>query len=410
MVGTVFRGGLTAVSGFRAAGVRTGIKRHGLDLMLVANDGGPVAAAGAFTTNLVRAAPLEVTRKNLGDGRLGAIVANSGIANAYTGKRGLEDARQMTHLVASRLGLKPSDVGVASTGLIGALLPMGRIGAGIERAAAKLSSSRGAGLDAAKAIMTTDTVPKEVAVRVKLEDGIPVTIAGIAKGSGMIQPKLEATMFALLVTDASITPVALKAALQTSVQRSFNMVTIDRETSTNDMVLIMANGLAGNRRITLRRPSKKFQEGLDYVTIELARKMARDGEGASHLIEVKVKGAKSEKDARCAALAVAGSNLVKAAVFGRDPNWGRIITALGYSGASFNPSRVTLTLESDQGRVTLVRSGRGVRGGTLERAGEILRSDEIRIQVDLAAGKSEATAWGCDLTYDYVRINSQYTT
>ncbi len=407
---TVLRGGLTTVPGFRAAGVRTGIKHRGLDLMLLVNNGGPVTAAGVFTTNLVRGAPLEVTRRNLRNGKLGAIVANSGIANAYTGKKGLGDARQMASLAASRLGLKSGDIGVASTGLIGALLPMGRIRTGIEKAAAELSNSRKAGLDAVKAIMTTDTVPKEVAVRVKLEDGTLITIAGIAKGSGMIQPRLEATMLALLVTDVAITPAALKAALRASVQRSFNMVTVDRETSTNDMVLVMANGLAGSHGITLRRPSRRFQEGLDYVTTELARMMARDGEGASHLIEVKVKGAKSEKDARRAALAVAGSNLVKAAVFGRDPNWGRIITALGYSGASFNPSKVTLTLESNRGRVTLVRSGRGVRGGILERAGEILRSDEIRIQADLAAGKGEATAWGCDLTYDYVRINSQYTT
>lgn len=407
---TVLEGGLTAVPGFRTAGVRAGIKRRGLDLMLVVSDKGPVAAAGAFTTNLVRGAPLEVTRKNLRDGRLGAVVANSGIANAYTGKRGLEDARQMARLVASLLHLRVSDVGVASTGLIGAPLPMRRVREGIKRAIPRLSSSREAGLDAARAIMTTDTVPKEVAVRVRLEDGTSITIGGIAKGSGMIQPKLKATMFALLVTDAAITSAALKAALQVSVGRSFNMVTIDRETSTNDMVLVMANGLAKNRKITLRYPSKKFQEGLDYVTTELARKVARDGEGASHLIEVTVRGARSEEDARRAALAVAGSNLVKAAIFGRDPNWGRIITALGYSGASFDPSRITLGLEGNRGRVTLVQSGRAVFGKSLKRAGELLRSDEIRIHVDLASGKDKATAWGCDLTYDYVRINSQYTT
>lgn len=406
----VLRGGLTAVPGFRCAGVRAGIKSRGLDLMLLVSDGGPVTAAGVFTTNLVKGAPLRVTHRNLWNGKLGAIVVNSGIANAYTGESGLEDARQMAHLAASCLGLNPSDVGVASTGLIGARLPMGRIKAGIEKAAAELSNTRKAGQNAARAIMTTDTVPKEVAVKVKLEDGKTVTIAGIAKGSGMIQPRLEATMLALLVTDVAITPAALKTALQASIERSFNMVTVDRETSTNDMVLVMANGLAGNRRIILRRPSERFQEGLNYVTTELARAMARDGEGASHLIEVEVKGARSERDAGRAALAVAGSNLVKAAVFGRDPNWGRIITALGYSGVSFSPSKVTLVLKSDRGKVTLVRSGRGVRGGALSRASELLRSDEVKIQVDLAAGEGEATAWGCDLTYDYVRINSQYTT
>jgi len=407
---TVLKGGPTTVPGFLAAGVRAGIKHRGPDVMLLVSEGGPVPAAGAFTSNLVKGAPLQVTAKHLEDGRLGAVVANSGSANAYTGKRGLKDARRMAKLAAKRLKLKTSDVGVASTGLIGAPLPMGRIEKGIKKAFLRLSSSRSSAQEAARALMTTDTQPKEIAVRAKLEGGTTVTVAGVAKGSGMIRPRLEATMLAFIVTDAAITPRALRTALRGSVGRSFNMLNIDQETSTNDMVLVMANGRAGNRRITPKRPSKRFQAALDRVAIELARMIARDGEGASHLIEVRVTGAKSEGDARRAALAVAGSNLVKAAVFGRDPNWGRIVTALGYSGASFNPSKITLSLGSAQGRVTLVKRGEAASGKSMERAAELLRGDKVEILVDLAAGRAEATAWGCDLTYDYVRINSQYTT
>ncbi len=404
------KGGLTTVPGFLATGVRAGVKRRGPDVMLLVSEDGPVPSAGAFTSNLVKGAPLQVTAEHLKDGKLGAVVANSGSANAYTGKQGLKDARRMAKLAAKRLKMKISDVGVASTGLIGALLPMSRIEKGIKGAFLRLSSSRISAQEAAKALMTTDTQPKEIAVRAKLEDGTTVTIAGVAKGSGMIRPRLEATMLAFIVTDAAIAPRALKAALRKSVGRSFNMLNIDQETSTNDMVLVMANGRAGNRRINSKRPSKRFQAALDRVAIELARMIARDGEGASHLIEVSVTGAKGERDARRAALAVAGSNLVKAAVFGRDPNWGRIVTALGYSGASFNPSKITLILGSARGKVTLVKRGEAASGNAMERAAELLRGDEVKILVDLAAGRAEATAWGCDLTYDYVRINSQYTT
>ncbi|MCD6248368.1 MAG: bifunctional ornithine acetyltransferase/N-acetylglutamate synthase [Hadesarchaea archaeon] len=402
--------GITAVPGFLAAGVRIGIKRKGPDLMLLVNEGGPVPAAGAFTTNLVKGAPVQITAKHVKDGKLAAVVANSGIANAYTGKRGLKDAIRMAKIVAKHLKLEPTDVGVASTGLIGAPLPMDRIENGIKKAIMRLSSSRISAQEAARAIMTTDTKPKELSVKVRLEDGTDVTIAGIAKGSGMIRPKLEATMLAFIVTDAAITPGALRAALRRSVNKSFNMLNVDQETSTNDMVLIMANGRAGNREITLRNPSERFQKGLDCVTTGLARMIARDGEGASHLIEVQIKGAKTEEDARKAALAVVGSNLVKAAVFGRDPNWGRIIAALGYSGASFDPSKITLKLASRSGEVTLIKRGAVATKETIERASELLRDDEIKIYVNLAAGKAEAAAWGCDLTYDYVRINSSYTT
>ncbi|MDI6819642.1 MAG: bifunctional glutamate N-acetyltransferase/amino-acid acetyltransferase ArgJ [Candidatus Hodarchaeaceae archaeon] len=408
---TVLEGGLTAVPGFLAAGVRANVKRRGLDIMMLVSEDGPVPAAGSFTTNLVRGAPLLVTMEHLKDGKLAAVVANSGNANAYTGKQGIRDARQMARLAAKLLKLRSNDLAVASTGLIGMRLPMRRIEAGIRAAVEELSSSREASLNAARAIMTTDTFPKEIAIRVNLEDGTTINIAGVAKGAGMIRPRMRvATMLALIVTDATVTPAALRAALQNSVERSFNMITVDDDTSTNDMVLIMANGRAKNRPITIKHIDKMFQSGLDYVLIELARMIVRDGEGAAHLIEVRVKNARNEGDARRAALAVAGSNLVKAAVFGRDPNWGRVIAALGYSGASFDPSKISLEFVSDRGRVNLVERGKPKPRRALERARDIMRCREIEVHVDLAAGKAEAVAWGCDLTYDYVRINSRYTT
>ena len=408
---TVLEGGVTTVSGFLAAGVRAGIKRRGLDMMLLKSEDGPVTAAGVFTSNLVKGAPLLVTMQHVKNGELGAIVANSGSANAYTGKRGLRDARKMARLTARLLKLRTADVAVASTGLIGSRLPMQKIETGIRAAVEELSNSREAGLNAAKAIMTTDTTPKEIAIRVDLEDGTPVTIAGMTKGAGMIRPNLQtATMLAFVVTDAVVSSVALQTALQKSVNQSFNMINIDNETSTSDMVLILANGRTKNRPITLKRQDKQFQAGLDYVLTELAWMIAKDGEGASHLIEVQVKNARNREDARRAALTIAGSNLIKAAIFGRDPNYGRIIAALGYSGSSFDPSKLSLELASDRGRVDLVVRGKPKPKRALNRARDIMRSKEIEIHADLGAGKACATAWGCDLTYDYVRINSKYTT
>ncbi len=408
---TVLEGGVTRVPGFLAAGVRAGVKRRGLDLMLLVSEDGPVAAAGTFTTNLIKGAPLLVTTKHVKNGELAAVVANSGSANAYTGKWGLRDARRMARLVARLLKLHTDDVAVASTGLIGLHLPMRKIETGIRAAVEELSNSREASLNAVKAIMTTDTTPKEIAVRVDLGDGTPVTIAGIAKGAGMIHPNLQtATMLAFIVTDAVVSSAALRAALQNSIDQSFNMINIDNETSTNDMVLALANGRAKNRPITLKHPDKQFQAGLDEVLTELAWMIAKDGEGASHLIEVQVKNARNKGDARRAALAVAGSNLVKAAIFGRDPNYGRVIAALGYSGAWFDPSKLSLELVSDRGRVDLVKRGKPRPWRAIRRARDLMRSREIEIHVDLAAGKACATAWGCDLTYDYVRINAKYTT
>lgn len=408
---TVLEGGITRVPGFVASGVRAGIKRRGLDLMLIASEDGPVTAAGAFTSNLVKGAPVIVTRAHVKGGSIGAIVANSGISNAYTGKRGIRDAKKMCALTAELLGLRPTQVAVASTGIIGVYLPMRKIERGIRAAVRELSNSREAALNAARAIMTTDTFPKEIAIQVELEDGRTATIAGIAKGAGMIRPDLKtATMLSFVVTDANASPEALRAALDCAIEQSFNMLNIDNDMSTSDMVLVLANGRAGNRRITAERPDGEFQAGLNYVLRELAWMIARDGEGATHLIEVSVRGAKSEADARRAARAVVGSNLVKAAVFGRDPNWGRVLAALGSSGASFKPENVSLELASERGRVDLVRRGTPASRRALEKARDIMRSREVEIHIDLGAGRYGATAWGCDLTYDYVRINSRYTT
>lgn len=407
---SVVKGGLTAVPGFRATGVRTGIKHRGLDFFLLASEKGPVPTAGLFTANKVKGAPIQVTQTNLKDQKLGAIVANSGCANAYTGKKGLKNAKKMVKLTARALDMDPSNVGVASTGLIGTQLPMDLIQEGVDKALETLSNTWEAGENGAKAIMTTDTMAKEIAIETELEDGTKVTIGGVAKGAGMIHPDLQATMLAFITTDAYITPAGLKSALKKSVDQSFNMVSIDRDTSPNDMVIALANGLANNERITKKHPSKKFQEGLDKVTTELAEMIAKDGEGAKHFIKVRVEGAKTLEDARLAARAVAGSNLVKTAVFGNDPNWGRIVTALGYSGASFKPEEVSISIRSGGKEAPLVLDGEGLPGESLNQASKIMDSDEIEIYIKLDSGKGTATAWGCDLTKEYVEINSKYST
>lgn len=402
------KGGITSVPGFRAAGVETGLKAKGPDVLLLMSERGPIPAAGLFTSNLIKGAPLQVTREHLRDGKLAALVANSGCANSCTGKEGLRDAKEMTTFVAKELGLKPEDVGVASTGLIGTKLPMNRIRRGIKRASKELSNSWEAGTNAARAIMTTDTRVKEIAVEVG--DDVKTTIGGIAKGAGMIHPSLQATMLAFITTDAFITPAGLRSALQKSADRSFNMLSIDRDTSTSDMVVAMSNGLAGNERITKKHPNEKFQAGLDYVTTKLARMIARDGEGATRTLEVHVSGAKSEKDARLAARAVVGSNLVKSAVHGSDPNWGRIMAALGRSGASFNPSKISLSIGSKGEEALIVRKEKGPTNEDLNRAENLMKEKEIKITINLGSGKGSATAWGCDLSEEYVEINSRYTT
>lgn len=407
---SIVKGGLTAVPGFCATGVQSGIKHRGLDLFLLTSEKGSVPAAGLFTSNRVKGAPVKVTRKKLENRELVAIIANSGCANAYTGKKGLKNAEEMAKLVADALNIDSDKVGVASTGVIGTQLPMDLIQKGIEEAVQTLSNTWEAGEKAAKAIMTTDTIIKEIAVETELEDGTKITIGGAAKGAGMVHPDLQATMLAFITTDAYITPAGLEYALKKSVDKSFNMVSIDRDTSPNDTVIALANGLAKNDRVTKKNPSKKFQEGLDKVTTELARMIAKDGEGSEHFIQVRVIGAETIEDARLAARAVAGSNLVKAAVFGKDPNWGRIVTALGYSGANFNPEEVSISIKGGGEEAPVVLEGEGLPGESLNQAAEIMDNKEIEIYVKLGAGEKSVTAWGCDLTKEYVEINSKYLT
>jgi len=403
------RGGVTEAEGFLASGVRAGIRSQGLDLALLYCEEGAVPSAGAFTTSLTRAAPVVITMNHLRrERRLGAVLANSGCANSFTGERGRRDAERMAGLTAELLGLRTHQVGVASTGMIGTFLPMEKVERGIREAVARLSSSRRASREAARAILTTDRGPKEVAVSVETEDGTTVTIAGMAKGAGMIRPRLKtATMLVFLTTDARVDPLFLRSSLQASVDGSLNMITVDNDTSTNDMVLMMASGRAGNRE--LKRRDRGFQLGLDFVLRELAREIVRGAEGATRLMEVRVKNAR-RGEARKAALAVAGSNLLKAALFGGDPNWGRIVAALGYSGARFDPGKLTLKVKSRRGEATLVEGGRPLGGPELPEAVEVMREDEVIFEIDLKAGEEEATAWGCDLTYEYVRINSRYRT
>ncbi len=405
------KGGLTAVPGFRASGVECGIKKEGPDLMLLASEKGPIPAAGLFTSNIVKGAPIVVSKKHLEKQKLAAIVANSGCANAFTGREGIRRARKMAEIAAGKLGVKTEEIGVASTGLIGSQLPIDKVEEGIKKANEKLSNSWEAGTEAAKALMTTDTRVKEIAVKIETEEDSVITIGGAAKGSGMIHPDLHATMIAIIVTDAYITPAGLRASLQKAVDKSFNMTTIDRETSTSDTVFALANGVADNEKITKKEPNEEFQEGLEYVTTELAKMIARDGEGATHLIEVKVESAKNEEEAKKASRAVAGSDLVKTAVFGRDPNWGRIVAALGYSGARFSPSRISLSLIAGEKEVPLVLKGEPLPEDTMKNAEEVLEEEEIQIYIDLGEeGDGSATAWGCDLTEEYVRINSRYRT
>lgn len=404
------KGGLTAVPGFRAAGIETGIKIEGPDLFLLASEKGPVPAAGLFTSNLVKSAPVQISKKHLEDGKLGAIIANSGCANAFTGREGIRRARRMSEIAAELFGMEPEEVGVASTGLIGSQLPIEKIEKGMEVADEALSNSWEAGTRAAEALMTTDRRVKEVAVEVELEDGSEVTIGGAAKGSGMIHPDLHATMLAKIVTDAYITSAGLRESLQKAADESFNMITVDGEMSTNDTVFALANGLAGNERITKKDPSDNFQKGLLFVAKELAKMIASDGEGSSHLIEVRVEGAENDEQAKKAARAVAGSDLVKTAIYGGDPNWGRIVSALGHSGASFSPSRISLSLLGDKDEAPLVLKGEPLPEDVEDEAGRILEEHDIQIYIDLSEGSGSATSWGCDLTEDYVKINSHYMT
>lgn len=397
-------GSITSVPGITAAAVACGVKATGEPDLALIYSATPAAAAGVFTTNRVQAAPVLVSREHLAGGRAQAIVAVSGVANACTGAQGYQDAREMAGLVAGRCGLASELVVVASTGVIGVPLPMEKIRAGICRAATELTPAGGE--MAARAIMTTDTRPKIYAGKFVAGDR-KITIGGMAKGSGMISPYL-ATMLVFLATDVAIAPELLREALQSAVVRTFNQLTVDGDTSTNDMVVVLANGQAGNPPISAPGPDYLlFREALEETSLVLTRMLAADGEGATKLIEVLVKGAATEAEARRAARAVAGSNLVKAAVFGADANWGRIVSAAGAAGIALDLNRVDVYIESSRGREMLAAGGLETHFDAVL-ARHILSDSQVKIGLDLGVGEATGQAWGCDLTYDYVRINASY--
>jgi len=398
----VISGGVTVPAGFLAGAAFANVNRRNKKDVAVVYSRVPAAAAGVFTTNVLKAAPVVLTRHRLAGGTARAIVVNSGNANACNGKKGELDAAAMTAEVARILDIPEEHVLVASTGVIGQRMPMEKILPAVREAAGGLMPEGGRA--AAEAIMTTDTVAKEAAVQAVL-GGRTVTVGGMAKGSGMIHPDM-ATMLCFITTDAAVTVPFLQQALKYAVDQSFNMITVDGDTSTNDMAVVLANGLAGNPEITGEgEDGFLFREALTAVCTGLAKAVARDGEGANRLIEVEVRHAPSERDARLAARAVAGSSLVKTAVFGQDANWGRVVCAAGYSGAQFDPERVDVFLGDEQ----VARGGSPICFDE-ERAGQALKGDPVRIIIDFKCGEYSATAWGCDLSYDYVRINADYRT
>ncbi len=398
---TPIKGSVTAPQGFMAQGVCAEIKKKDKKDVAVIYSRIPGSAAGVFTTNLVRAHCVDLTRQHLADGQAQAIVVNSGNANACNGEQGRADTLQMAQAASDVMGVEPDQILVASTGVIGQPMPMEKVEGGIWEAV--LTMSRDGAHNAALAIMTTDLMVKEIAVEIEIQ-GRPVRIGAIAKGSGMIHPNM-ATMLCFITTDANISSECLQNLLKDSVNRSFNMVSVDRDTSTNDMVLILANGLA--RHEVIDDPGapdyKLFQEALDYVTISLAKMIARDGEGANHLVEVRVLNAADPEAARVIARSVVSSSLVKAAIFGHDPNWGRMLAAAGYSGAEFDPAKTDIYL----GEVQVAADGTGLAFDEAA-AVEELKKENVIITLDLKAGPHQATAWGCDLSYDYVSINADY--
>ena len=401
-------GGVCAPKGFYAAGLRCGVKENAPkdknDLMLIFSEK-KCSAYGMYTQNVVKAASVRLTMENLKNGAAQAVVANSGNANACCDKSD-ENARRMCASAAEVLGIKPEDVAVGSTGVIGQTMNIRAIESGIQAAAAFLS--RDGSDSAARAIMTTDTVKKEFAVSTMI-GGKSVKIGGISKGSGMIHPNMG-TMLCFITTDCAISKAMAKAALKEAVRVSFNRISVDGDTSTNDTCVILANGMAGNAEIKAKDEDfEVFIAALTEICVKLARAMAKDGEGAKHLITCDVAGAKSEKQAEAIGKSIIGSSLTKAAVFGADANWGRVLCAMGYSGESFDPDKVDVRFSSKVGRITVCRDGRGLAFDE-DRAKKILSADEVTIGVKMGEGKGSAICWGCDLTYDYVKINGDYRT
>ena len=390
-----------------AAGVEAGIKYQNRKDMAMVYSKTPCRAAGVFTTNVVKAAPVLWDKEVVeSEWEAQAIVVNSGIANACTGKLGYEYCRETAGAAADALEISPQSVLICSTGVIGMQLPMEKMTEGVRMLAKAIKPGEEAGTDAAKAIMTTDTRNKQVAVKVTI-GGKEVTIGGMCKGSGMIHPNM-CTMLAFVTTDVNISKKLLQEALSADVQDTFNMVSVDGDTSTNDTLLVLANGQAGNPEITEKGADyDTFVEALHYVNETLAKKIAGDGEGATALFEVKVIHADNKEDAKTLAKSVITSSLTKAALFGHDANWGRILCALGYSGAKFDPEAIELYLESSAGKILIFKDGMAADYSE-EEATRILSCSEVTALVDMKMGEAKATAWGCDLTYDYVKINADY--
>ncbi len=405
----IIDGGVTTPDGFKAAGVHCGVKYRSLDLGIVYSER-PANAFVGYTSNNVKAAPVQIMM-NQNSPVLSAVVVNSGNANALTGRRGIEDALSMQSTTAKELDLEPENVGVMSTGLIGRFMDMHKIRYGISRAVKELDSGREADARMAEAIMTTDTMKKEFAVSVRLTDGTMVYIAALAKGSGMIAPHmrvLHGTTLSIITTDAKLSP-AFGEKWQEILDDTMNMVSVDGDQSTNDMAILMANGTSNS---SFADEDPEFVEALTYLMTKLAKAIAVDGEGATKLIEVEVTGAKTKDDARNVAKTIINSPLVKSAIFGSDPNYGRIMMAIGNSGSKFNIDEMRLIIKGGEMEVPILDGGAPVFQE--ERSVEVVRmamdNKEVTIIVDLAAGEESATGWGCDLTYDYVRINAEYAT
>jgi len=399
-------GGFSVIENLKVSGAREG--KYGVSIIVSPNS----TASAVFTSNKVVAAPVKYTKNVLKKGIISAVFVNSGNANCFTGEQRIKDCETLVELVSKDLKVPADEIAISSTGVIGREMPIDIISKVAYESLSKLGDKPENSLAAAKAIMTTDTFPKECAVEVTLNNGETVRIAGITKGSGMIAPNMG-TMLSFIVTDAVIPADEINKALKKAANISFNMIVVDGDESTNDTCLMMANGASGIDVMNDGELDSNFQEALNYLCIDLAKKMARDSEGATKFIEANVCGAKTLEDARLASKSIISSSLFKSAVFGGDPNWGRIVSAIGYSGCDLNPDIVTIAIADDVDEVDLVKNGEILAFEDtpyLERAEKIMQSKNVTVNIDMNLGDGEATAWGCDLTYDYVKINAEYTT
>ena len=399
-------GGFSNIKNLKVSGAREG--KYGVSIIYAPDS----TASGVFTSNKVVSAPVTYTKKIIEKGQISAIFVNSGNANCFTGQKGIKDCQTIVEFLSNKLNVSDNEIAVCSTGVIGREMPMDIIFKVANESISKLGSDADNSLEAAEAIMTTDTFPKESAMEVTLTTGEIVRIAGISKGSGMIAPNM-ATMLAFIVTDATIDPLSIKKTIKTACDLSFNMIVVDGDESTNDTCLMLANGASEVNVVKDGKIDANFQEALNQLCINLAKKMARDGEGASKFIETNVTGAKSDDDAKLAVKSVISSPLFKSAVFGGDPNWGRIVSAIGYSGCELNPDIITIAVADKDNEVDLVKNGEILafdNTSNLKCAEKIMQSKNIIVNINLFLGDGQATGWGCDLTYDYVKINAEYTT